>query len=315
MSDSTYNILSLDGGGLRGLITAVMLERLSLRYPALLDNVDLVVGTSTGGILALALAKGLPPSDIKKMYLKQGEAIFNRSMLRRVGSLFSLTKAKYDNAGLRQALLGVFGNACLSDLSKKVAVTAFDLDNNLAPARQKARCWAPKVFHNFQGADSDGSRKVVDVALYTSAAPSFFPSVDGYIDGGVVANNPSMVALAQALDSRLLCQGAKSRELSRIRLLSVGTGVNLNHLEGQRHDWGVAEWAEPLLNILLDGVSEVADFQCGQILRDNYCRLQVDLPRDVKIAMDDTSEMGRLCDLGSVQDLTYALSWLTSSQW
>ena len=64
MSESTYNILSLDGGGLRGLITSTLLERIAERYPALLDNLDLVVGTSTGGILALALAKGLPPSAI-----------------------------------------------------------------------------------------------------------------------------------------------------------------------------------------------------------------------------------------------------------
>ena len=206
MSNNTYNILSLDGGGLRGLITSSLLDRLAERYPTLLSNLDLVVGTSTGGILALALAKDLPPSTISKMYLQYGSDIFARPLSRRIGSLFNLTKAKYDNAPLAKVLDKVFGDAHLGELPKKVAITTFDLDNRA----ETERCWSPKIFHNFVGEGSDGYRKVVDVALYTSAAPSFFPSSDGYIDGGVVANNPSVVALAQALDLRYLSQGNKS---------------------------------------------------------------------------------------------------------
>jgi patatin-like phospholipase/acyl hydrolase len=311
MSENTYNILALDGGGLRGLITSVLLERLAFVYPQFLENLDLVVGTSTGGILALAIAKGLPPSNISRMYMNHGKEIFGRSFLRQVGGLFSLTKAKYDNAALAKVLGGVFGRIQLKDLAKKVAITTFDLGDRDGTDR----CWAPKIFHNFDGPDSDGDQKAVDVALYTSAAPSFFPSVGGYIDGGVVANNPSVVALAQALDARHILEGSKTRSLSTIRLLSVGTGTNLQFIEGRRHDWGIVEWADPLLAILIDGVSEVADFQCKQLLRRNYCRVQVPLPKDKPIPMDDVDQMNRMVALASGFPIADTADWLIQSDW
>ena len=196
----TYNVLALDGGGLRGLITATIIERIEAAVPGFLANVDLVAGTSTGGILALALAKGLTPYNIMRMYLDHGAEIFHRSLGRKIGGLFGITCAKYDNKNLAKVLRGVFGGDKLKDLKKKVAVTAFKLDDPDAFTLDNTSShptWNPKVFHNYPGDDSDGEESALDVAMRTSAAPTYFPTSDGYVDGGTVANNPSMVGVSQ----------------------------------------------------------------------------------------------------------------------
>jgi patatin-like phospholipase/acyl hydrolase len=300
MNSKTYNILSLDGGGLRGIITAVFLERLESAVPGFLAGVNLVAGTSTGGILALALAMGLPPRAIVKMYSDHGAEIFNRPFWRRVGSAFNLVRAKYDDAALAHVLGEVFGDTRLYHLDKKVAITAFDLSDELKTS------WSPKIFHNFPGHDSDGDETALDVALRTSAAPTYFPTVDGYVDGGVFANNPSVVALAQSLDRRH--PGAS--DIDQVRLLSVGTGTNRHHVEGRRLDWGITEWARPLLDILMDGVSEVADFQCKQVLGDSYHRLQLDFPQGTKIPMDSVADLGMMLQLAQSAPLNETVAWL-----
>ena len=301
----TYNILSLDGGGLRGLITATLLERLEDSTPGFLRNIDLVVGTSTGGILALALAKGLTPYSTMRMYIDHGAEIFHRSLGRKVSGLLGLTRAKYDNKNLAKVLSDVFGKDKLKDLKKRVAVTSFKLDDR---GSLRPPSWNPKIYHNYPGSDSDGEELALDVAMRTAAAPTFFPTTDGYVDGGTVANNPSMVALAQALDLR--SQLGPGRELSSIRLLSVGTGVNTCRIPGERLDWGLAQWARPLLDILLDGVSEIADFQCRQILREKYFRLQVELPEGQDVPMDSVKDLPLMLQLGQQAPVRTTAEWL-----
>jgi patatin-like phospholipase/acyl hydrolase len=305
----TYNILSLDGGGLRGLITTTLLERIEAAAPGFLANASLIVGTSTGGILALALAQGLAPYRIMRMYLDDGPQIFHRSLGRKIGSLLGLREAKYNNDGLKKALQEVFGDSKLKDLGKRVAVTAFKLDDQTT----FPPTWRPKIFHNYPGEDSDGEERVVNVALRTANAPTFFPSSDGYVDGGTFAGNPSVVALAQALDPR--SQLGKMRDLSCIRLLSVGTGENATYLPGGRLDWGVGQWAMPLVNILLDGVAGIADFQCRQILREKYFRLQVELPEDKKIPMDSVNDLSLMLGIGQQSPIRPAVQWLRDQGW
>jgi patatin-like phospholipase/acyl hydrolase len=306
-----YRILSFDGGGIRGLLTAVLLERLTQAVPALITKADLLAGTSTGGIIALGLAFGKSPTDLRQLYYQNGEAIFDDSFLRDIRDLGGLAGAKYDNDNLKRILVNVFGTGELRDLAKKVLIPSFDLDNQDRDDRR--RMWAPKFFHNFEGEDSDGQLGVVDVALYTSAAPTYFPSYGGYIDGGVVTNNPSMAALAQTQDPRAII--ADRPELSEIALLSVGTGTSLYYIKGQRLDWGELEWAKPIVTLMLEANMGVADYQCRQVIGDHYQRLAPIFDPGTTIELDDWRRRDELIAFAEQVDIAPTVHWLTTVQW
>ncbi|WP_334132517.1 patatin-like phospholipase family protein [Silanimonas lenta] len=269
-----FRILSLDGGGLRGLITVRLLQRVAQRQglARFIDRADLIVGTSTGGLLALGLASGRDLEEMAGLYLEHGKDIFRDAWWDNVRDLGKVRGADYDSKGLAAVLRRLFGDSTLGDLGRHVAITAFDLDNEATDEAE--RTWKPKIFHNLPGGDTkDRSERVVDVGLATAAAPTYFPSHKGYVDGGVFANNPAMVGLAQALDRR---NAARLRPaLDDIRLLSVGTGKVGLYVKGAKHDWGYAQWAPKLSALLMDGVMGIADFQCAQLLGEHYCRLQV----------------------------------------
>jgi patatin-like phospholipase/acyl hydrolase len=285
-------ILSLDGGGLRGILTARLLERIQEKKPGFLIGTDMLAGTSTGGILALALALGEPPGRIISLYREHGPKIFKKKWWRRFLSV-GVIWAEYRSSRLRNALYGVLKDATLGDLPRPVLVPAFDLD---APRPDGGRGWKPKFFDSSDEADHDVP--LLDVAMATSAAPTYFPTHGSYVDGGVVANNPSACALAAAL--------SQGTPLGEVRLLSLGTGAVRTSIPGGDHDWGLKQWARPLMNILVDGVSDVADFQCRQVLGDRYLRLNPTLPEEVPMdrpdKIDDLVRWADEADIGPVVD-------------
>lgn len=303
-----YRILSLDGGGIRGLFTAVLLDRLATRYPKLLQNVDLIAGTSTGGIIALCLAAGKTPADLMILYSQHAKEIFDDSWWDDVKDLGSAIGADYDNRKLKKRLTENLGSKRLRDLKPRVVVPSFDLD--AAADRNRPRMWKPKFFHNFPGTDTDGGELAVDVALRTSAAPTYFPSYQGYVDGGVVANNPSMAALATALDTR-----AGNQVLGDIVLLSLSTATTPEHIAGESLDWGWGEWARPLVSMMIGGVMGVADFQCRQVLGDHYHRVDRYLDRSVKMDSTKSEILTYLVAEAKAVSINGALSWLNTVRW
>jgi hypothetical protein len=304
-SGKNYRILSLDGGGIRGLLTAILLERLDAAVPGWLEKVDLLAGTSTGGILALGLAQGLTPSHLRELYEKKGHDFFDDSWLDNVRDVGRLIGANYSHRNLTRELKRIFGGARLAELKKSVLISAFDLDNEKTDPAE--RSWAPKFFHNLPGPDCDGHLPVWKVALYTSAAPTYFPSVDGYIDGGVAANNPAMAALAQTRDRRAF---PRPWSLDRLRLLSVGTGRSLMRIEGRTLDWGTAQWARPLIDILGEGLTGVADYQCRQILDQRYHRLAPVFPPGQRFPLDGVKQIPALVKFAEAVELASTARWL-----
>ncbi len=297
-----YHVLTLDGGGIRGLLTAILLQRLEAARPGFLAQVDLYAGTSTGGILALGLAAGFTPAEARALYEEQGQVVFADAPFDNWKDLGHALGAQYTNGPLIDVLTAQFGDMRLGDLPHKVLISAFDLDNG--PNRPAPlRTWKPKFFHNYPGPGSDADERVVDVALRTSAAPSYFPLYQGYIDGGVVAGNPSMAALAQALEPTT---GRQAQ--SDVTLLSVGTGRNTHYLTAQNNDWGWLQWAPHLIDIMLDGNSGVADYECRQLLGERYHRLNPLLPE--RINLDDISKIPRLAEIAARVTLEPTLDWL-----
>src|SRR5450432_3684477 len=302
---SKYCILSIDGGGIRGVYSAQILANIQKAVPGFLESVKLIAGTSTGGIIALGLAAGFSPNDLVQLYSQHCKEIFDDSWWDNIKDLGGLTGADYDNKNFQKILANTFGEKKLSDLSKRVLIPSFDLDNSDDPYKlpSEPRKWKAKFFHNYPGEDSDGDERVIDVALRTSAAPTYFPTYDGYIDGGVVANNPSVSAIAQALDAQ-----TGNQKLSDLRLLSIGAGENPTYIAGKTHDWGVAEWARPLINLMIDGAMGVCDYECQRILCDNYRRVSTILPSPIKL--DDVSRIPDLIAAANQIDLTNVISWV-----
>ena len=212
--------------------------------------------------------------------------------------------ADYSSKVLKRELKEIFGTTKLGSLQKKVAITAFDLDNEAG----RKRTWKPKIFHNYSGAGSDGRYSAAKVALYTSAAPTYFPSVEGYIDGGVFANNPSMVALVQAISKDNKPQ--ERAQLDDVVLLSIGTGISLKYIKEKKLDWGYAQWAQPMLEVLMDGVAGISDYQCQQILDERYLRLQVTFATNEKIDMDNVKKIPRMDEIGRGHDVRATRDWI-----
>jgi patatin-like phospholipase/acyl hydrolase len=304
---ATYRILSLDGGGIRGIVSVVLLERLAAE-PGLarwLDGARLCAGTSTGGLIALGLAHGIALPELRELYETRGKEIFDDSWLDDLRDLGRIAGAEYDNDALIDDLRSLFGRTTLGELRKRVLVPAFDLDNEAKPA--SLRTWKPKLFHNFPGEDSDAAALAWKVGLYTSAAPTYFPSADGYVDGGVFANNPSLCALTQALDRRTR---GRIPSLRDVALVSIGTGTSLVYIEGRTHDWGYARWAKPLVNLMLDGVSGVADYQCRQLLGPRYHRLAPVFPAGTSLPLDAVKRVPEMVAFAESVDLGPTVEFL-----
>ena len=311
-----YRILSFDGGGIRGLVTLTILKRIEGQIPSVIQKADLVAGTSTGGIIALGLAGGKTVDELISLYRDNGAAIFDESWFNDIRDLGGLAGADYDQKNLAKILSGIFKDMQLKDLGKRILIPSFNLDDGNKD--ETKRTWNPKFFHNFPGEDSDGDESVVDVALDTSAAPTYFPTQATYIDGGVVANNPSMAAVAQTQDTR---NTEPAPKLDDIFLLSIGTGTNLSYIKVRNLDWGLAQWAKPLVSLLLDASMGLADFQCRHILKQNYRRIAPVFPHDTNIKLDEWQRSQELIDFGNASPLTDSwtgddvVQWLSTVGW
>ena len=298
----SFNILALDGGGVRGILEAIFIERLDTAWPRFLQKTDLIAGVSTGGLQALSLAAGKSPTEVREMYEAKSKDIFADSLLDDFRDMWKIVGADYSNKNLRKILELQFGDMRLRDLNKRVAIVAFDLDNG-SKGKNSLRTWKPKVFHNFPGEDTDGEERVVDVALRTTAAPVYFPTYQGYCDGGVAANNPSMVGVAQALDPR----GSKA-QLEHLKVLSLGTGQTELYVPGNNHDWGVAQWGSKLLYLLVDTPHEMPSFQCAMILKKRFHR--VNPPLQGSFSLDNWKKIPELTAIAQAYDLDPTLEWL-----
>jgi patatin-like phospholipase/acyl hydrolase len=295
-----YHALSLDGGGIRGVLTTTILDRLDSIFP-FLEKVDLFAGTSTGGVLALGLAAGYTPLQLRELYIEHAAEVFQDSLRDDVADLGMLIGAEYENRPFIKLLKDRFGDVTLDELPKRVLITTFDLDNQASSPRH--RTWKPKFFHNFPGYDSDGHEKVVDVAVRTSAAPSYFPVYQGYIDGGVVANNPSMCALSQCVHPAF-----GKQPLDQVVLLSLGTGINLKYLEAQDEDWGLAQWARHLVSLMLEGSAGTVHHQCRMMLGKRYRRVNPLLTEP--IGLDEYQKVPEMIRIGETEPLRQELRWL-----
>ena len=253
-----FRILSLDGGGIKGTFTAAVLAELeALLDRPLADYFDLVIGTSTGGIIGLGMGLGFEAQRILELYKENADIIFPQSVRGKILSwIFS---AKYDPEELRKALAKVFGRRRLGDIDQhRVAVTSFN-----------AVSGCPVVFKSpyHPSLRSHLDVEVVDIALATSAAPTYFPAAEleagVMIDGGVWANCPVMVGITEAMS--LFKQHRRD-----ISVLSIGTTSTPFFVEEPVCSGGLLHWANPvplMMHAAKLGVLEQAKRLCRRLVR------------------------------------------------
>jgi uncharacterized protein len=269
-------VLAIDGGGIRGLIPALVLAELERRADRhIYELFDLIAGTSTGGILACALCAPdpLPAEEVAAIYEEEGPAIFDRSVWQRIRSAEGLLDEKYDSGALDRALERFLAGKRLADTVPELIVPTYDMSEP-GPYFFKTR--------NAREYPADDVPLTV-VARATAAAPTYFEPLPvaerALVDGGVFAVNPAMCAFAEAL---------RFHPSADVVLLSLGTG---QRTRGRRFadvdDWGLVEWARPILDVVFDGASDAVDYQLSHVLGDQrYWRLQVELTR----ASDDLDD-------------------------
>ncbi|MGH8129045.1 MAG: patatin-like phospholipase family protein [Gammaproteobacteria bacterium] len=299
-----WRILAIDGGGVRGYYAALLIARLAAANPRWLERVDLIAGTSTGAIIALGLALEMAPADIAGIYVRDAEKIFTTSFANRLIDAGGLIGPRYDVRRFAAILRRIFHDVRLRDLSRKVAIPAFELDDkNADPAR---RHWQARLFHNLPGPQADTDLLARRAALYSSAVPAVFATADGYIDGGVFASNPALCALALSLDATAQ---ARPATLDKVRVFSVGTGRSPQHIEGERLQWGLTQWARSLIGVTFDAGVGMVDYQCRQILGNRYHRLNPWL-NGASIQLDDADALPKLERAANAAELDSTLAWL-----
>lgn len=294
MKKRLFRILSLDGGGIRGMLSAHILaalekklnERWQEKHPGktldkplrLANFFDMVAGTSTGGILSCALLTPNPndpgrplfsAEEAIDLYRDNGKLIFAKNLAGRIPLLPAFRWSKYTGQSIESILQSRFGDARLSDLLLPCLITSYDIEKRRA------------IFFTSHDARDKGEMYdyyLRDVARCTSAAPTYFPprqieSLGGLkasaIDGGLFANNPTMCAVIEAI--KLFgkkIEGGEPELLnpSSMFILSIGTGVIKKPYFFQKaEDWGLISWVSPIIDIMMSGVSETVDYQLRKL--------------------------------------------------
>jgi predicted acylesterase/phospholipase RssA len=262
-------VLAIDGGGIRGLIPALVLAEIERRTGRrITDLVDLIAGTSTGAILACALARPGPLSaaELAGLYEEEGPRIFDRSLLKKVTSVDGYVDEKYDDAGLVRALERYLGDTRLADATVPVIVTAYDVEGRAARILRSATA---------------GELTMATAAHASSAAPTYFEPVRvgamTLVDGGVFAVNPALLAYAEVAGEPLDV------------LASLGTGEHTRPLPYDKvKGWGRLEWAVPIIDVVFDGSADAVDEQLGRLAAERYVRLQTRLD-EASDDLDDAS--------------------------
>lgn len=319
----TFKLLCCDGGGIRGLITALLIQELD-KHHGVISKADGFAGTSTGALIALGLANDVAIGDIINIYKNQGSTIFEPNgwlleekertrpvpqTIEELGSGPGFLSCQYKNDGLIKIATSLLGDRRLSDANKYVAANTARLWDGTS--------WEPATFSNSSNNPYSGI-KMRDAALATSAAPTYFPPYEigqfGYFaDGGVFANNPSMTAIGDALS------GGRVASLDNVRVLSLGTGLVPQGIApdsvSNPLNWGVTHWMWPwqsnqvpamaLLSLMMDCTAKVATSEAQQLLADNFHRGNVDLPEP--FPLDDWKQVAKLEQ--------YTKAYMSSKDW
>lgn len=277
-----FRILAIDGGGVRGIFPAHVLALFSRKHGTDLTSVfDLIVGTSTGAIIAAAAAVGIPLEKVSALYEKRAGEIFTRQRY----SVHGLLRSRYRSEPLRRVLTDVFGDATMADVPARLILPSTDLSNgNVFVIKSQ-------YLESFV---RDAQIPLVEAIMASCAAPTYFDPVrlNEYLlgDGGLWSNNPSFVAYTEAI-------GKLAIPPDEVRILAVGTGTGHQFYDVGKaagHTWGLATgWCgSRLIDTILNLQSRASANAAMLLLQDKYLRISFE--ESGALPLDDIAQIPRL---------------------
>lgn len=292
-----FKILCIDGGGIKGLYSATVLQEFEKAYNTILsDHFDLICGTSTGGIIALGVSAKIPMEEVVSFYKEYGPKIFhsNWKLLGSFGNkLLSLKqaicKAKYSQEPLYEALKSVFGSKKILESQNLLCIPAY----NITEGR-------PRIFKRDYGTlNMDNDKTYIEVALATAAAPTYLPiqNINGtyYIDGGVYANNPILVGLTE-----YLFKWAKTGMFDGVDILSISSCEKSLGWSPKKRRLSFLKWSDMLFDYYSHGQEANEMFFIEQLKNSDALNFDLNIVRIANekisghqeqfISMDNASE-------------------------
>lgn len=308
-------LLSLDGGGIKGILSGQILVNIEKMIQEITNNTnarigdyfDIVSGTSTGGILACAY---ITPNEFNKpkysaeeivsLYLENGSTIFKKTLIQKIKSGFGILNSEYNEKGLEDTLKKYFGDIELKNLLKPCLIPSLETDK---------REYILFKQHNAKEFQKENFL-VRDVLRATSAAPTYFVPANiksllgesySLVDGGIYANNPSLLAYTEV---NKIFKNDKNLTVRDVKILSIGTGkYRKSYKNKDAKKWGLLEWAKPAIDMMMSSTSDVADYQLSKLFETFNCSeqyLRINPNINKSISSMDNAEKGNMEDLVNI---------------
>ncbi len=301
---NNFRILSLDGGGLRGIVPVLILQEIERRSGKRINDLfDLISGTSTGGLIACGVTvseDGLNPiytlKDLENIYVERGDDIFPKKTLagKIFNSISSLRSPRFSDNGIEEVLTEFFGTKRMSSCITPILVTSFDLFNNEA------------LFFKSRHAISRASRNALlkDICRATSAAPTYLPAYKFNfdnktrvcVDGGVYINNPAVASLVEITKyHKERPYEMESVTLQNIQLLSLGTGEYSADIARKKVEgWGLLNWATSITDVMMQAVNQTTTYMADELTKSgNFLRINLNIRERKYSDMADSSDETR----------------------
>jgi patatin-like phospholipase/acyl hydrolase len=313
---SPFTIVSFVGGGIRGLMSATILQRLSDYKASILTDTDLFAGCSTGSVIVSELAAGTQPSGLIELFTTSEVKFYDRQN-------FDPTEPAYPIDEVYASQVALHHGKKLSDLEQKVLMVSFnvggieqDADGVLVPIP-----WGPILYNNLTSGNDD--TLVAKAATSSGAMPGQLGSLDGNVDGAFVNHDPTLPAIALAV--------SLGHKLEDIVVICIGTGLMYDWIASDTHDWGADQWMKgdgnpfnntppflinqagpsPVLDLCLSGTSaQLMPLLAGLMLGDRYVNLNPVLPCFIPENSTSPQDLDLLQAKGAAVDIGQARTLL-----
>lgn len=271
-----FKILCIDGGGIKGLYSAKVLEKFEESFNTnLSDHFDLICGTSTGGIIALGVSAKIPMKNVVKFYEDFGPKIF-ASKWKKLGTLGNyvlglkqaLLTSKYSQKPLKEALTSVFGSRTIAESHNLLCIPAYNLTDA-----------SPRIFkRDYRSLNQDNSKSYVEVALATAAAPTYLPIQEinklDYVDGGLFANNPILVGLTE-----YLFKWAGTGMFDGVDILSISSCEKSQGWSPDKRRLSFYKWKDTIFDCYSNGQSLTESFFLTQLINSGALNFDLNIVR------------------------------------